>query len=585
MGLVDDDEALFDNMIETRRRSCRILTKGLEASDETLTTPTNGRRRQQQQQQQMTKTKNNKDERSSKSKIAKKSKNETQNCNSNCNQKMNKKKKKKLSLNAVVDVEKPNDDKNLVNDNVTEKTHSSYCCIDDGGQNGLFNSYNDEIIYINKMIENLLKTSEANSLIVCGDAGVGKTKLIETCLTSFPVLSSSSSLSKSSSSSSSLNHHKNNDANFKVNNFNHLKVALFKFDGAIHGKDDLATIRLIGRCLNRFLDQQQQDSNDLDLTDDERDLMFDDLELSERVNNSIPKIMSQFRNLTENYQNFRSIIVLDNFDVFCRKQQTLLYNLLDLTQHGRSILVIGITRRLDYIELLEKRVRSRLTQRVVHLVSPFKQYDLYKTCCMSRIQRLCQENPTLETNFIANKSLIESELVRSFAINPNFNEINRIVFEYSFYHEPDDRNDNNFEMDNKENNKKTKLLSLITDPQIIAISRLKKNDLIFLMILLRHLRNEDVKIFTCADLFNWSIGCTLLRKTRMGLIIKSINNLINSDMIIFESDCYSRRKTSKQNIACVNKWTKLVPNVSEQHLEQFIKYFEHILPQAIKRLW
>ena len=58
------------------------------------------------------------------------------------------------------------------------------------------------------------------------------------------------------------NHHKNNDANFKVNNFNHLKVALFKFDGAIHGKDDLATIRLIGRCLNRFLDQQQQDSND-----------------------------------------------------------------------------------------------------------------------------------------------------------------------------------------------------------------------------------------------------------------------------------------------------------------------------------
>nr|XP_027204363.1 origin recognition complex subunit 4-like [Dermatophagoides pteronyssinus] len=393
-------------------------------------------------------------------------------------------------------------------------------CIDHG-PNGLFNFYNDEIVYVNKMIENLLKTSEASSLIVCGDAGVGKTKLIETCLASFPLLTSSSN-------------RMNNTDNFSANNFNHLKVALFKFDGAIHGKDDLVTIRSIGR---RFL--------------------------------------------TENYQNFRSIIVLDNFDVFCRKQQTLLYNLLDLTQHGQSILVIGITRRLDYLELLEKRVRSRLTQRVVHLVSPFKHYDLYKTCCMSRIEQLCQENPALKTNFIANNSSIEIELTRSFAINPNFDEINRIIFEYSFFYGPDDNDNSNSEID-EENSKNIKL----ADPQIIAILRLKKNDLILLIILLRQLRNEDVKIFTCADLFNWSIGYSLLRKTRMGMIIKSTNNLIGADMIIRESDCYFRRKTSKKNdIACINKWTKLVPNVSEQHLDQFIKDFDHILPQAIKRLW
>ncbi|KAH9413046.1 origin recognition complex subunit 4 [Dermatophagoides pteronyssinus] len=550
-------------MVETRRQTRCILTSGHKV-DETLTTITTNNTNRQKR---ITKTWNEKNEivsLSSENKIAKKSKNATKKYNS-CDKKkktLNIKKKKKLSF---IVVEKPNDE-NLINDDVTKKMPSH--CIDHG-PNGLFNFYNDEIVYVNKMIENLLKTSEASSLIVCGDAGVGKTKLIETCLASFPLLTSSSN-------------RMNNTDNFSANNFNHLKVALFKFDGAIHGKDDLVTIRSIGRRLNRFLDKRQQDS-DFDSADDldERDLMIDNLELSERVNNSIPKIMTQFRNLTENYQNFRSIIVLDNFDVFCRKQQTLLYNLLDLTQHGQSILVIGITRRLDYLELLEKRVRSRLTQRVVHLVSPFKHYDLYKTCCMSRIEQLCQENPALKTNFIANNSSIEIELTRSFAINPNFDEINRIIFEYSFFYGPDDNDNSNSEID-EENSKNIKL----ADPQIIAISRLKKNDLILLIILLRQLRNEDVKIFTCADLFNWSIGYSLLRKTRMGMIIKSTNNLIGADMIIRESDCYFRRKTSKKNdIACINKWTKLVPNVSEQHLDQFIKDFDHILPQAIKRLW
>lgn len=433
----------------------------------------------------------------------------------------------------------------------------------------IYFGFNDEISYINKIIENLLNSSEAGSLILCGDAGIGKTTLINMCLESFPVLTGCFD-----------------------KNYNNLKVSIFKLDGNIHGKDDLATIRLIGRRLNNFLNNQQVacnlDRNGEGEDEDEIYRKVDDIDLTERVNNSIPKIMSQFRNLTENYSNFRSIIILDNFEIFCRRQQTLLYNLLDITQHGRSILVIGITRRLDYLELLEKRVRSRLTQRIVHLLSPFNDLNSYKKYFDSRVKLLCEDHPDLKKNFDANQSLIENELAKSFAINRNFDELNRIILEYSFHMPPDEValakiNGNNDEYNSEDFKLKTNLPTTISDPKILSLSRLKKNDLILLIIVIRHLRSQDLKVFTCTQLYNWSIEFSLVRKNRLSLVIKSVYNLIESDLVINEIEC-CRRKASKQYIVCLNKWTKLVPNISESHLKQFLKEYGDKLPQSIKKL-
>ncbi|XP_019957852.2 origin recognition complex subunit 4 [Paralichthys olivaceus] len=65
------------------------------------------------------------------------------------------------------------------------------------------------------------------------------------------------------------------------------------------------------------------------------------------------------------------LFILDEFDLFAHhKNQTLLYNLFDVSQSAQApISVVGITCRLDVLELLEKRVKSRFSHRQIHLLS------------------------------------------------------------------------------------------------------------------------------------------------------------------------------------------------------------------------
>uniref|UniRef100_A0A3P8V8H7 Origin recognition complex subunit 4 n=1 Tax=Cynoglossus semilaevis TaxID=244447 RepID=A0A3P8V8H7_CYNSE len=65
------------------------------------------------------------------------------------------------------------------------------------------------------------------------------------------------------------------------------------------------------------------------------------------------------------------LFILDEFDLFAHhKNQTLLYNLFDVAQSAQApIAVVGLTCRLDVLELLEKRVKSRFSHRQIHLLS------------------------------------------------------------------------------------------------------------------------------------------------------------------------------------------------------------------------
>lgn len=67
------------------------------------------------------------------------------------------------------------------------------------------------------------------------------------------------------------------------------------------------------------------------------------------------------------------LFILDEFDLFAHhKNQTLLYNLLDVSQSAQTpVAVVGLTCRLDVLELLEKRVKSRFSHRQIHLLSSF----------------------------------------------------------------------------------------------------------------------------------------------------------------------------------------------------------------------
>jgi len=66
-----------------------------------------------------------------------------------------------------------------------------------------------------------------------------------------------------------------------------------------------------------------------------------------------------------NSESLPILFILEEFDLFAHhKNQTLLYNLFDITQAGLTpMAVVGITCRIDVIELLEKRVKSRFSHR------------------------------------------------------------------------------------------------------------------------------------------------------------------------------------------------------------------------------
>ena len=59
------------------------------------------------------------------------------------------------------------------------------------------------------------------------------------------------------------------------------------------------------------------------------------------------------------------LFILDEFDLFAQhKNQTLLYNLFDIVQAGLTpMAVVGVTCRIDVMDLLEKRVKSRFSHR------------------------------------------------------------------------------------------------------------------------------------------------------------------------------------------------------------------------------
>ena len=76
------------------------------------------------------------------------------------------------------------------------------------------------------------------------------------------------------------------------------------------------------------------------------------------------------------------IFILDEFELFAtHPRQTLLYNLFDIAQARKApIAVLGLTARIDVVEMLEKRVKSRFSHRYVHLAPPKSLPAFWETC-------------------------------------------------------------------------------------------------------------------------------------------------------------------------------------------------------------
>lgn len=76
------------------------------------------------------------------------------------------------------------------------------------------------------------------------------------------------------------------------------------------------------------------------------------------------------------------VFVIDEFDLFAtHARQTLLYNLFDIAQARKApIAVLGLTNRIDVVESLEKRVKSRFSHRYVYMSLPKNFREYWEIC-------------------------------------------------------------------------------------------------------------------------------------------------------------------------------------------------------------
>ncbi|KAG0649440.1 Origin recognition complex subunit 4 [Hyphodiscus hymeniophilus] len=198
--------------------------------------------------------------------------------------------------------------------------------------------HDEEMRKVFQVVEQTVLAGEGNSMLVIGARGSGKTTLVESVISDL-----------------STDHREN----FHV----------VRLNGFIHTDDKLA-LKEIWRQLGREMDAEDEmtgKANHADTLASLLALLSHPSEISEDQANQTAKSV---------------VFVLDEFDLFTtHPRQTLLYNLFDIAQARKApIVVLGLTTRIDVVETLEKRVKSRFSHRYVHLSLPRSLPAFWEIC-------------------------------------------------------------------------------------------------------------------------------------------------------------------------------------------------------------
>ncbi|KAK2038199.1 hypothetical protein LZ31DRAFT_579688 [Colletotrichum somersetense] len=189
-----------------------------------------------------------------------------------------------------------------------------------------------------QLVEQTVLSGEGNSMLIIGARGCGKTTLVESIIDNM-----------------SLQHKKD----FHV----------VRLSGFIHTDDKLA-LKEIWRQLGKEMDAEDE----VNARSNYADTMTSLLALL-----SHPSEMAQAE---EGVTSQSVVFAIDEFDMFAaHPRQTLLYNLFDIAQARKApIAVLGCTTRMDVVEMLEKRVKSRFSHRYVYLSPPRSLPAYWKVC-------------------------------------------------------------------------------------------------------------------------------------------------------------------------------------------------------------
>ncbi|KAI0889103.1 origin recognition complex subunit 4 C-terminus-domain-containing protein [Annulohypoxylon maeteangense] len=180
-----------------------------------------------------------------------------------------------------------------------------------------------------QLVEQTVLAGEGNSMMVIGARGCGKTALVEEII-----------------------------SNLRAEHQEEFHVV--RLNGFIHTDDKLA-LKEIWRQLGKEMNLEDDLANK---TSNYADTMASLLALLSHP----AEIMGAEDGVTS-----KSVVfIIDEFDLFAtHARQTLLYNLFDIAQARKApIAVLGLTTRIDVVESLEKRVKSRFSHRYVYMSLP-----------------------------------------------------------------------------------------------------------------------------------------------------------------------------------------------------------------------
>jgi hypothetical protein len=206
--------------------------------------------------------------------------------------------------------------------------------------------FDEEYSHVHQLLEQTVAAGEGNSMLIIGARGSGKTTLVETAL---------ESLTDSHSG----------------------EFHVVRLNGLLQTDDKLA-LREIWRQLGVEME--------LDDNDQAKPTNFaDTLQSILAVLSHPDEILAQAGEIEEAQEDptrtaTAVVFILDEFDHFVtHPRQTLLYNLFDIAQAKKApIAVLGLTCKVDVVDSLEKRVKSRFSHRTVHLKLPSSLDDFWE---------------------------------------------------------------------------------------------------------------------------------------------------------------------------------------------------------------
>ncbi|KAI7829361.1 origin recognition complex subunit 4 C-terminus-domain-containing protein [Gamsiella multidivaricata] len=192
-----------------------------------------------------------------------------------------------------------------------------------------------------------IEMGESNSCLILGPRGTGKTMLVRQALQEIE-------------KQFRIDINRTTDHNMDMDVDGRKEFMVIHLNGMVQ-TDDRMALKEIMRQLSREGESEMGNTN----------TSFSD---------SLPSLLTFLKAGTK--EQYPIIFILDEFDLFAQHtKQSLLYNLFDVAQSAEwPIAVIGVTCRMDALELLEKRVKSRFSHRHYYTFPPSAYHDYAEVC-------------------------------------------------------------------------------------------------------------------------------------------------------------------------------------------------------------